>query len=404
MPGWFCTRVWSAPFHGLWAAGAAAAAAAVAVAMSHVGTVGAAEPVLLPFAGGEAVRVIQGYNGGTHQGRSRYALDLVLARGGTSGTPVVSPVAGLVAWAQAPGAGTGCLAVALPDGSYSVVACHVLLDHVYRPSEAVARGQSLGTVGPPGSVGNNGTAHVHLELHRGRQANNPVPFGGPGGVALDGTELPASGAANEHAAGTFLVSSNAPSSRAREVAPAPAVAPRAPPPQTLAPPAVSPAPTAPERRAAREQSGGAPAAVQVAAAAPVTTQARSAVVQGTGACLKIRDKPSLDAAVLDCVLDGIEMRLGDAVEQSDSISWRQIPGKGWAAADFLRRTRAVITGTGSCLNVRDVPSTIGAVLTCIPEGTSVAIGESVQGELGGWVRVDRGIDGAAGWVLGGFLS
>ena len=70
----------------------------------------------------------------------------------------------------------------------------------------------------------------------------------------------------------------------------------------------------------------------------------------------------------------------------------------------MRPTRAVITGTGSCLNVRDVPSTRGAVLTCLPEGTAVLIGEATQGDLGRWVRVDRGSDGAVGWVLGGFLS
>ena len=44
-----------------------------------------------PF-GSQAARVIQGYSGGTHQGRSQYALDLVLAGGGTSGAQVVSPV------------------------------------------------------------------------------------------------------------------------------------------------------------------------------------------------------------------------------------------------------------------------------------------------------------------------
>jgi hypothetical protein len=315
-------------------------------------------------------------------------------------------VAGRVAWAQAPGAGNGCLAVALADGSYSVVLCHVLLDHGYRPGEAVAGGEPLGTVGPPGSVGNNGTAHVHLELHRGRQGNNPVPFGGPGGLALDGTDLPTSGAANEHASRT-LVSSNAPGSGSRQAAPAPAVSPRVgppppPPPRTLAPAAASPAPAAPEPPGPRQPSGAGPA-LQTTAAGPATASARSAVVEGTGACLQVRDNPGVDAAILDCVPDGTEVRLGDVLEQGDSISWQQISGKGWAAAEFLRRIRAVVSGTGSCLNVRDVPSTLGAVLTCIPEGTSVAIGESIQGDLGEWLRVDRGVDGGAGWVLGGFL-
>src|SRR4029078_3435758 len=45
----------------------------------------AADSIPLPFAGGKAVRLGQGYEGGTHQGRSRYGLDIMLADGGTSG-------------------------------------------------------------------------------------------------------------------------------------------------------------------------------------------------------------------------------------------------------------------------------------------------------------------------------
>jgi Peptidase family M23/Bacterial SH3 domain len=386
MPGTFSMRVGTRRVHGRWASAAAAACAALALAMPHAGPAGAAESVLLPFGGGQAVRVIQGYNGGSHQGRSRYALDLVLAGGGTSGAEVVSPVAGVVSWAQAPGTGHGCLAAAVRDGSYSVVLCHILLDHAYRAGEAVARGQTLGTVGPPGAVGNNGTAHVHLELHRGRLANNPVPFGGPDGLALDGTDLAASGAANEHAGRASLVSRNGPGSGPREAAPAPAAAPRA------APPRATPSPTP------------TPAAQQAAAAAPASSSASVAVVEGTGACLKVRATPSLEAGVVDCLPDGTEVRLGDGVEHRDALTWRRIPGQGWAAMDFLRPRRAVITGTDSCLNVRDAPSTLGAVVTCLPEGTSVAIGESAQGDLGRWLRVDQVVNGGAGWVLADFLS
>src|SRR5689334_9464939 len=38
----------------------------------------AAQSVALPFSGGKSVKIIQGYNGGTHQGRSKFGLDLVL--------------------------------------------------------------------------------------------------------------------------------------------------------------------------------------------------------------------------------------------------------------------------------------------------------------------------------------
>jgi hypothetical protein len=127
-------------------------------------------------------------------------------------------------------------------------------------------------------------------------------------------------------------------------------------------------------------------------------------VEGTGACLQVREQPSLDGQVVDCVLDGTEVQLSDRVEYSDALTWRQVRGQGWVAAEFLRRTHAVVTGTGSCLNVRDAPSTLAGVLTCLPEGTSVAIGESIQGDFGGWLRVDRGIDLAPGWVLEGFVT
>jgi hypothetical protein len=139
----------------------------------------------------------------------------------------------------------------------------------------------------------------------------------------------------------------------------------------------------------------APAAVrQAPSVAP-----RAAVVEGTGACLKVRDQPGLDGAVVDCVWEGTEVQLGDRVERSDAMTWRQVRGLGWVADEFLRRTRAVISGTDSCLNVRDTPTTLGAVLTCLPEGTSVALGDSTEGDFGAWIRVNN-----AGWVLNGFLS
>ena len=45
--------------------------------------------VPLPFDAGESARIIQGYNGGSHQGASIYGLDLVLASGETSGATVL---------------------------------------------------------------------------------------------------------------------------------------------------------------------------------------------------------------------------------------------------------------------------------------------------------------------------
>ena len=134
----------------------------------------AAESVAMPFTGGKAVRIIQGYNGGTHQGRSRLGLDLVLADGGTGGAEVVAPFDGTVTWAQGPNAGNGCIAIAMKSGSHSVMLCHVSLNKAYERGESVTRGQTLGTVGKDGSVGNNGVAHIHYELHSGNRANRGV--------------------------------------------------------------------------------------------------------------------------------------------------------------------------------------------------------------------------------------
>jgi murein DD-endopeptidase MepM/ murein hydrolase activator NlpD len=72
--------------------------------------------------------------------------------------------------------------------------CHLMLDRAYKRGEKVSRGQRLGTVAAPGEVGNNGLAHVHLELHR---ATGPFPFSPPNGVLLDGVDQPFTGETNE---------------------------------------------------------------------------------------------------------------------------------------------------------------------------------------------------------------
>src|SRR5258707_6318982 len=147
--------------------------------------------VPLPFDAGEAVRVIQGYNGGTHQGASVYGLDLVLTNGETSGAAVLAPFDGTVPWAFAPGEKTGCIEILATDRRYGAMLCHVVLDRPFNRGERVARGQQLGAVGAPGMVGNNGLAHVHMELHVGGRGSDIVPFSfANGGVPLDGVDLP----------------------------------------------------------------------------------------------------------------------------------------------------------------------------------------------------------------------
>lgn len=362
----------------------------------------AADPVLLPFRGGLSVRVIQGYNGGTHQGASRYALDMLLASGGSSGAEVLSPIGGSVVFAQPSG---GCIAIAMTDRTYSVMLCHVQLGRGFRPGERVERGEVIGTVGAPGTVRNNGTAHVHMELHRGASAGSPIPFGGPEGLPLEGVDLPASGTANEHGGRTDIVSSNA-GGAAIPVPPAPAPAPTSAPRQAPPDPAPTAAPRQPQPTPAPVLQP-APAARSADQAAATSVRApRAAVVQGTDSCLKVREQPSAEAAVVDCLPDGSEVALSATVELVEALRWREVPGQGWVADDFLRRTRGVVSGTDSCLNVRDGPSTLGRVLGCIPDGTSVGIAEGpVAGDLGDWLRVGSGgAESPAGWVLAGYLD
>jgi hypothetical protein len=312
--------------------------------------------------------VIQGYSGGTHQGRSQYALDLVLAGGGTSGAQVVSPVDGRVVWAMAPGAGNGCMGIAMNGSSHSVALCHVQWTHAFRRGEAVSRGQALGTVGAAGRLGNNGTPHVHLELHRGGQARDPVPFSAAsGGLPLVGIDTP-----------------GAPAARVASVA-APA-----PPIRAAAAPAPAPKPAA-----------AAPAAAAAAAPAPAARQTesiRAAIVSGTDSCLNVRAAPSVDAPVQTCLPDGSRVSLAPRGSEGGA-AWRQIADKGWASAEFLKLTNAVVSGTSSCLNVRESPSTSGRVVGCLSEGTSVQLGEGPQRADGlGWFKV------AAGWVADAFLG
>ena len=205
-----------------------ALAATAVLALLPGRTTLAADYVPLPFPEGTAVRVIQGYNGGTHQGASHYGLDLVLANGGTSGATVVSPLDGTVAWAFEPGDRTGCIQVTAADGRFATMLCHVLLDRPFARGERVARGQPLGTVGAAGTLGNNGAPHVHMELHAGGRGSSPVPFGAPEGLPLEWLDLPASGAANEHVGVAVLVSSNTLSDAPPQPTPAPRATPARP--------------------------------------------------------------------------------------------------------------------------------------------------------------------------------
>jgi len=130
------------------------------------------------------------------------------------------------------------------------------------------------------------------------------------------------------------------------------------------------------------------------------------VIQGTASCLKVRELPSVESAVVDCLRDGTEVPLTGASERDVQYVWRRIVDKGWAVAEYLQRTRAVVSGTASCLNVRETPTTRAPVLTCLPDGSSVVIDSNASAaEAKDWVRV-TGITSPkdGGWVIDAYLD
>lgn len=418
-------------------------AIAAALAVTPLATVHeaqAADPVLLPFGGGKSVKIIQGYHGGTHQGRSVFGLDLVLATEETSGADVVAPIGGKVVWAFEPGASAGCIAIAMPSGEFSVNLCHVLLSRKYQSGEQVNRGQVIGKVGAPGTLENNNVSHVHMELHRGAYASDPVPFSPPAGVPLEGVNLGNSDKYSENSDHAPIASTNGPgnagppsnktvsastvaspaaqptpaakpaapaspqdpagNTRATQAGPAPVNA-AAPAQQPKPSDAATPAPVAAEKPTAGAAS--APASTQPAqpgdAATPANAPARSAVVFGTESCLNVREQPAAAATVLDCLTDGTTVALTPGTTAADNAKWRQVEGKGWVSLDYLKPTSMVVSGTGDCLNVREAPSKSAAVVVCLPDGTVVPIQEGpTQADDIDWYR------GPKGWVAGEYLD
>ncbi len=351
----------------------------------------AAESVAMPFQGGQSVSIIQGYNGGTHQGRSQYGLDLVLADGGTSGAEVVSPIEGTVTYAQAPKVGNGCMAVTFTDGSYSVMLCHVIFHRTHKRGETVTRGQSLGTVGPAGTVGNNGAPHVHMELHRGSSVSSPVAFSASGGLTLEGLDLASSGKRNEHGSRDTIASSNragggivaSTTTRSGETT------------QRLS--AQSDTPTL-------VAASIAPGTVLQSATSTPDSANRTATVQGTESCLKVRKQPSATAAVVTCLKEGSEVSVKPLASGAD-VNWRQVDG-GWASSEYLKRSRAVVSGADTCLNVRESAAKAAKLVGCLPEGTAVTISEGPKTADGfAWYKIEKaGALDKGGWVVGKYLD
>jgi len=61
------------------------------------------------------------------------------------------------------------------------------------------------------------------------------------------------------------------------------------------------------------------------------------VVAGTGQCLNVREGPGLALVAIDCLQDGVTIKLGEGPQLVDGFQWWRIEGRdGWVAADWLR--------------------------------------------------------------------
>lgn len=130
-----------------------------------------AEPgsVHLPAPSGSEWLVITGYNTATHIDRDPYAMDLVRIDSPTTDTPVLAPFDGRVS------RGGNCLTVR--DDTLRMLICHAFpLEGLVSGSQVVA-GQQIGVVAPDGLAGNNGIAHLHLDLRvEGEHRPFETPF------------------------------------------------------------------------------------------------------------------------------------------------------------------------------------------------------------------------------------
>jgi hypothetical protein len=351
-----------------------------------------------------AVNIIQGYNGGTHTGVERYSLDIVRADGKTSGSPVLAPASGTVAFAQLPSQEHGCIGVAMDDsGDYHYMLCHVILNRTYGYGDRVSLGQPLGTVGAPGLVGNNGTSHVHMQLYilPGGQ-RTPVPFAAPQGLPLETSVMPADGSYDQWAcsgAACHNMVSHLPPSATN----------------TFAADGVLPA----SASALQPASSGSGLGIGLAA-----------VVEGTDDCLRVHAQPALSATSIGCAPDGTVVFVSDGPKDVDGHTWWYLRTLGWTVSDYLRATAAgpnsssaelqtdgapaphtsssvlaagmsvTVAGTGDCVRVHQGPSLDATVMNCLPDGAASVLSDGPHSADGyTWWNLSSG-----GWVVSSYLE
>ena len=156
----------------------------------------------LPASASSVWSIVGGYNTGSHFGDDPHAIDIVREDDFTAGSTVLAPIDGTISFVS-----TECLTINHGDG-LAVLLCHLFPDPSLFRGLPVQEGRFLGTVAPAFFAGNGGLAHMHLAVHATRGSGliqGTVPLTGK--WALEGVDLPWTGAFNAHAGARF-VSSN----------------------------------------------------------------------------------------------------------------------------------------------------------------------------------------------------
>jgi len=143
--------------------------------------------LIWPVKGG-TWQIIQGYNGGTHNGSTyMYSLDLQRIEGeqATIGQTIYAPASGTVLWTN------GGLLIGMGNG-YGIALFHITLNAGITSGTAVTQGQAIGYISGPGGPGYQVTPHVDMTLwelpNGGGTPRYSTPYTGEFGIA--GREFP----------------------------------------------------------------------------------------------------------------------------------------------------------------------------------------------------------------------
>ena len=143
--------------------------------------------LIWPIKGG-TWQIIQGYNGGTHNGSTyMYSMDLQRTDGeqATIGQTIYAPASGTVLWTS------GGLLIGMNNG-YGIALFHITLNSNITSGTVVTQGQVIGSISGPGGSGYQVTPHVDMTLWQlpngGGTPRISTPFTGQ--FTISGNDFP----------------------------------------------------------------------------------------------------------------------------------------------------------------------------------------------------------------------